>query len=224
MGAEPPNSFAMPQQPTIETAGAPDGPWAEAVPTALLVLADGSADPETVAADLLAQAEHDVDAVPWLVTPSAALADAVDGALARQLSALPEPSRSTAAAAVGNGAAVIVADLAEGRAVADRIAPEHLEVLGAEAEAEGRSLAHWGGLFLGAGSAEVLGDYGAGPNHTLPTGGTARSTGGLSVLTFLRVRTWMDLERADPALVEDAVALARLEGLEAHARSAERRR
>ena len=82
-----------------------------------------------------------------------------------------------------------------------------------------------GGLFLGGATAEVLGDYGAGPNHTLPTGGTARFSGGLSVLTFLRHRTWIridDLAEAQP-LVRDAAALARLEGLEAHARSAERR-
>ncbi len=189
-------------------------------PSELLVLADGTADPEVVAADLLAQAEHDTDAVPWLVTPSEALADAVDAALARQLAALPDPSRSTATAALANGGAVLVADLTEAVAVADTLAPEHLELLGTAAEARADELRHFGGLFVGAASAEVLGDYGAGPNHTLPTGGTARSTGGLSVLTFLRVRTWLRMEGPDPELVRDAISLARLEGLEAHARSA----
>jgi histidinol dehydrogenase len=86
-------------------------------------------------------------------------------------------------------------------------------------------LRHYGALFVGTAAAEVLGDYGAGPNHVLPTGGAARSAGGLSVLTFLRVRTWLAID--DPAgareLVEDAAWLGRVEGLEAHARSAERR-
>ena len=186
-------------------------------PSELLVLADAQADPEVIAADLLAQAEHDVHAVPWLVTPSSELASAVDRSLAEQLAALPEPSQSVATASLANGAAVVVRDLAEGCAVADRIAPEHLEVMGPEAEARASELRHWGGLFVGAGAAEVLGDYGVGPNHTLPTGGTARSTGGLSVLTFLRVRTWMRMASSDPDMVADAVALARLEGLEAHA-------
>ncbi len=85
-----------------------------------------------------------------------------------------------------------------------------------------RRCQHYGGLFIGAGAAEVLGDYGAGPNHVLPTGATARYTGGLSVLTFLRVRTWMQMD--DPrTLARDAAHLARLEGLEAHARAADRR-
>ncbi|MHC5022188.1 MAG: histidinol dehydrogenase, partial [Planctomycetota bacterium] len=86
-------------------------------------------------------------------------------------------------------------------------------------------LRHYGALFIGHGSAEVMGDYGAGPNHVLPTGGTARSTGGLSVLTFLRVRTWLRIEDAAAAagLARDAADLARLEGLEGHARAAERR-
>ena len=86
-------------------------------------------------------------------------------------------------------------------------------------------LDHWGGIFIGGDSAEVFGDYGAGPNHTLPTGGVARYRGGLSVFDFLRIRTWLEIDDRDAALqtVEDSVALARLEGLEAHARAAERR-
>ena len=86
-------------------------------------------------------------------------------------------------------------------------------------------LQHFGGLFIGGGAAEVLGDYGAGPNHVLPTGGTARSTGGLSVMNFLRVRTWMHMDPGEPAasLARDAARLARHEGLEAHARAAEKR-
>ena len=121
---------------------------------------------------------------------------------------------------------MLTSDLEQGAAVCDRIAPEHLELLVRDPEALAPRMRHYGGLFIGAGAAEVLGDYGAGPNHVLPTGGTARYTGGLSVLTFLRVRTWLRVD--DPAaareMVEDAVALARLEGLEGHARAAERRR
>lgn len=193
-------------------------------PSELVVLADDTADPEVVAADLLAQAEHDPDARPILVTTSAALADAVDRALASQLAAL--PTADTAGAAVrDHGAAVLCADLDTAIAVCDRLAPEHLEVLTAGADTVARRLRHYGGLFIGAASAEVMGDYGVGPNHVLPTGSTARSTGGLSVLDFLRVRTWLRLDHGDAtdAVARDAVALARLEGLEGHARSAARR-
>jgi phosphoribosyl-ATP pyrophosphohydrolase/phosphoribosyl-AMP cyclohydrolase/histidinol dehydrogenase len=187
-------------------------------PSELVVLADADADPAVIAADLLAQAEHDPDARPILVTPSVALADAVDAALSDQLSEL--PTAAIAFEAVRNGFCVLVRDLAEGCAVCDRLAPEHLEVLTADADAVASRLRHYGGLFVGAASAEVLGDYGVGPNHVLPTGTAARFSGGLSVLHFLRVRTWLRLE----AGAADAAALARLEGLEGHARSAERRR
>jgi phosphoribosyl-ATP pyrophosphohydrolase/phosphoribosyl-AMP cyclohydrolase/histidinol dehydrogenase len=193
-------------------------------PSELVVLADADADPAVIAADLLAQAEHDPDARPILITPSAALADAVDAALSDQLSEL--PTAAIAFEAVRNGFCVLVRDLAEGCAVCDRLAPEHLEVLTADADAVAAGLRHYGGLFVGPASAEVLGDYGVGPNHVLPTGTAARFSGGLSVLHFLRVRTWLRLE-AGPALsavAADAAALARLEGLEGHARSAERRR
>ncbi len=189
-------------------------------PSELVVLADATADPETVAADLLAQAEHDPDALPILVTTDPTLPDRVDAALERQLAIL--PTADTARPAVAGGFAVICDTLDQGIALCDHLAPEHLEVLVAGAEDLLRRFSHYGGLFLGAGAAEVLGDYGAGPNHVLPTGGTARSTGGLSVFTFLRVRTWLAME--NPAeLCRDAAALARLEGLEGHARSAERR-
>jgi histidinol dehydrogenase len=192
-------------------------------PSELVVLADGTADPVTVAADLLAQAEHDPDAVPILVATDAGLPARVDAELAAQLATL--PTADTASRALKNGFAVSVADVAEGVAVCNRLAPEHLELILANPEDAVSSLRHYGGLFVGSATAEVLGDYGAGPNHTLPTGSTARFVGGLSVLTFLRHRTWIridDLVEAQP-LVRDAAALARIEGLEAHARSAERR-
>jgi len=189
-------------------------------PSELVVLADASADPELVAADLLAQAEHDPDALPVLVSLDAALSDAVDAAIERQLADL--PTAETARAAVSGGLSVVAPDLATACRLCDRLAPEHLQVMLADPSAARAQLRHYGALFVGHASAEVLGDYGAGPNHVLPTGGTARHTGGLSVFTFLLVRTWLALDDAR-ALAADAAALARLEGLEAHARAAERR-
>lgn len=189
-------------------------------PSELVVLADDSADPEVVAADLLAQAEHDGDALPVLVTTSAVLAEAVNGALERQIASL--PTAETASAALANGFAVVVPDLETGVEICNRLAPEHLELDLRDASGIAPRMKHYGGLFVGRHAAEVLGDYGAGPNHTLPTGGTARSSAGLSVLHFLRVRTWMEIDDPEAArtLVDDAVALARHEGLEGHARSA----
>jgi len=193
-------------------------------PSELVVLADDTADPELVAADLLAQAEHAEDALPILVTPSSPLAHQVNVALEAQLATL--PTGEVARVAVANGYTVLCDSMEECFAACDRLAPEHLEIMTREPELASRTLSHYGALFIGPGSAEVLGDYGAGPNHTLPTGGGARHTGGLSVLTFLRVRTWMrlDASAAASALAADAAALARLEGLEAHARAADRRR
>jgi phosphoribosyl-ATP pyrophosphohydrolase/phosphoribosyl-AMP cyclohydrolase/histidinol dehydrogenase len=192
-------------------------------PSELVVLADATADARMVAADLLAQAEHDPSAVPILVSVGAAIAEEVSAELLRQLETL--PAAVIARAALANGGAVVVRDLGEGVATCDLLAPEHLELHVADAACVAPRLRHYGALFLGTAAAEVLGDYGAGPNHVLPTGGAARSAGGLSVLTFLRVRTWLAID--DPAgareLVEDAAWLGRLEGLEAHARSAERR-
>ncbi|MEO1227639.1 MAG: histidinol dehydrogenase [Myxococcota bacterium] len=191
-------------------------------PSEVLVIADDTADPKTVAADLLAQCEHDVEARGLLVTPSEPLILAVRAEIERQLATL--PTRKTAEpAARDHSAAVLVPSIEEACAVSNRVAPEHLEVITQDPEALRPRLHHYGALFLGEGAAEVLGDYGLGPNHTLPTGGTARSVGGLSVFDFLRVRTYMRLDGAPEAVFRDAAAFARLEGLEAHARSAERR-
>jgi phosphoribosyl-ATP pyrophosphohydrolase/phosphoribosyl-AMP cyclohydrolase/histidinol dehydrogenase len=190
-------------------------------PSELTVLADDSVSAEVVAADLLAQAEHDPDAVPVLVTTSTDLAERVETELGRQLADL--PTRDTAAAALGNGFSVVADDPDAALELADRLAPEHLQLLGPSMEALAPRARHYGGLFVGTSSAEVFGDYGAGPNHTLPTGGVARYTGGLSVLHFLRIRTWMRLDDSTETaeLARDAAALARLEGLEGHARAAE---
>jgi histidinol dehydrogenase len=191
-------------------------------PSELVVLADASADPALVAADLLAQTEHDPDAMAALVTPARAIVVKVQRAIARQLEDL--PTASVARTALANGGAVLVGSWDEAAAACDRLAPQHLQLVGADAEALAPRLRHYGALFVGPHSPTALGDYGAGPNHVLPTGGTARSAGGLSVLSFLRVRTWLRI--GDPAAASDLMADvawgARQEGLEAHARSSRR--
>jgi len=161
--------------------------------------------------------------MPVLVTLDPTHPDRVDAELARQLVDL--PTRETARAALLNGGVVLVANVEDGIVACDALAPEHVELLLDRAADVAPRLGAYGALFIGAGSAEVLGDYGAGPNHVLPTAGTARSKGGLSVYTFLRVRTWLriDDQTAARPLVEDAAWFGRVEGLEAHARSAERR-
>ncbi len=189
-------------------------------PSELVVLADSSADDAVVAADLIAQAEHDPDALPILVTTDPSLPARVDKEIEGQLANL--PTAAIASAALRNGGAVVVRDVDEAIAACDAIAPEHLQLSVSNPDGMRGRLSNYGALFAGANSAEVFGDYGVGPNHVLPTGGTARFSGGLSVLTFLRMRTWL---RVDPptTLIEDTARLARLEGLEGHARAAEAR-
>jgi phosphoribosyl-ATP pyrophosphohydrolase/phosphoribosyl-AMP cyclohydrolase/histidinol dehydrogenase len=189
-------------------------------PSELLILADASADPVVVAADLIAQAEHDADAIPMLATTDPALPARVDRELARQLATL--PGAATARAALANGFAIIASSEHELVEIADALAPEHLEVMTADASALARRCSCYGAVFIGQWSAEVFGDYGIGPNHVLPTGRTARFSAGLSVLTFLKQRTWVELDEAPSSkLIGDTAALARLEGLEGHARASE---
>ena len=190
-------------------------------PSEVLVIADETADPELVSADLLAQAEHDVDAVPMLITTSEALSGEVDQAIGRQLEDL--PTSETASRALENGFCLIVGSLEEAVSMSDRIAPEHLALHVDDPSQLVDELHSYGSLFVGSGTAEAFADYGVGPNHVLPTGGGARYQSGLSVLTFLRSPTWMTLDDAGP-LVDDTMLLARLEGLEAHARAAQIRR
>lgn len=182
-------------------------------PSELVVFANESADPATVAADMLAQAEHDPDASAILVSTSRELIDAVEHQLKTQMGALPGIDW-------GSLKSVAVSTPEEGIEACNRLAPEHLELIGFEPTP---ALRHYGALFCGHAAAEVFGDYGAGPNHTLPTGGTARYAGGLSVFTFLRVRTWMHGDAVSEQLRADTLRMARWEGLEAHARAAERR-
>jgi len=190
-------------------------------PSEILVIADESADPELVSADLLAQAEHDDDAVPMLITTSEAMADEVDRVIGRQLTDL--PTSKTASRALENGFCVIVESLHEAVSLSNRVAPEHLALHVDDPTPVVEELYSYGSLFVGSGTAEAFADYGVGPNHVLPTGGGARYQSGLSVLTFLRSPTWAALDDPEP-LVDDTMLLARLEGLEAHARAAQIRR
>lgn len=186
-------------------------------PSEILVIADESADAAVVAADLLAQAEHDVDAIPVLVTTSSDFADRVDAELAAQLTDL--PTAEVARAALDNGVCVVVESLSRAAGVSDSLAPEHLAIHAADPRAVAMQVRNYGSIFVGRSSAEAFADYGAGPNHVLPTGGGARYSGGLSVLTFLKASTWLSVDHPED-LIEDTVRLARLEGLEAHARAA----
>ena len=191
-------------------------------PSELVVVADASADPAVVAADLLAQAEHDPDARVVLLAMEPGLVEAVQQAARRQLETL--ATRTVAAASWAHARFLVCADAGEVIDTCDRMAPEHLHlnVTGPLLETLRRGVRHYGALFVGPASAEALGDYGAGPNHVLPTGGTARFSGGLSVLTFLRMRTWLHMQSGGPgsAVVDDSRSLARLEGLAAHEQSA----
>ncbi|HEX5493161.1 MAG TPA: histidinol dehydrogenase [Mycobacteriales bacterium] len=189
---------------------------AEAGPTEIAILADDTADPAFVAADLVAQAEHDELAACLLVTPSERLADAVDVELAGQAAATRHADR-VAAALAGQSACVLVDDVAAGLAVTDAWAPEHLEVITADAAEVAGRVRNAGAVFVGNHAPVSLGDYLAGSNHVLPTGGTARHTGGLSVQSFLRGIHVVECDRDGLAAVAPHVrALGGAENLAAH--------
>lgn len=190
-------------------------------PSEIIVLADDTADPAYVAADLLSQAEHDEMASAVLVTPSAALAQAVQAELETQLALLPR--REIAGKSLADyGAILTVGSLEEGIAVVNRMAPEHLEVLVEEPFRYLGKIENAGAIFLGPYSSESVGDYFAGPNHVLPTNGTARFSSALSVDDFVKKSSVIYYSKE--ALLRDAAqisALARFEGLQAHARAVE---
>lgn len=190
-------------------------------PTDVLVIADAEADPDLVAADLLAQAEHDPDARARALVPSRAFAARVSAAVDARLASLPTAETARASLEAG-GVLLVYSDRAEAVAAADSIAPEHLELHVAAAESWVPLFRNYGSLFIGARSAEALGDYSAGVNHTLPTSGNARFTGGLSVRHFLKTVT--TLRCSDGAEYEKARRAAELiaaaEGLAAHGASA----
>ncbi|MGN0793657.1 MAG: histidinol dehydrogenase [Aristaeellaceae bacterium] len=188
-------------------------------PSEVLVIADASADPRYVAADLLSQAEHDPLAAAILVTDSAALAGAVDAELARQTALLPRREvveRSLSA----YGTIVVAPTLADCADIANQIAPEHLELSVADPYALLPLIENAGAIFLGHYSPEPLGDYFAGPNHVLPTSGTARFFSPLSVDDFVKKSSLICCSRAELERVADQVILlAQQEGLDAHANS-----
>jgi histidinol dehydrogenase len=188
-------------------------------PSEVLILADRSGNPDWIAADLLAQAEHDAAAQSILITDDAALADAVEKAVTAQLTTLP---RGAVAGASWRdfGAIVLVGSLDEAIPLVDALAPEHLEIETADAERLAAKIRNAGAIFLGAHTPEAIGDYVAGSNHVLPTARSARFSSGLGVLDFMK-RT--SILKCGPeqlaALGPAAIALAEAEGLDAHARS-----
>jgi histidinol dehydrogenase len=189
-------------------------------PSEVMVIADDSANPSIVAADLLAQAEHDVNAVCLLVTTSSILAKKVQKEVVVQLELLDTTIASKAIK--NNGYIVLVDSVDQAVAVANKKAPEHLELQLTNNGDVIPRLTNYGSLFIGKNTAEVFGDYCSGPNHTLPTGGAARYRGGLSIFDYVKIVTYQQIEDvAIRGTVEIASMLARLEGLEAHARAAE---
>ena len=188
-------------------------------PSEILVLADGSCDPKWVAADLLSQAEHDVMASAVLATDSEQLAKAVQDEVERQLALLPrEP---IARQSIENNSKILLCDsLEEAVEAANRIAPEHLEICTDDPFAILSKIKNAGSIFLGKNAPEALGDYFAGPNHTLPTSGTARFSSPLGVDDFIKKSQFIYYTRDALEQVADGIAaFAREEGLEAHARS-----
>ena len=189
-------------------------------PSEVLILSDGKSDPRHLAADMLAQAEHDTMAAAVLITDSAELASAVAEELERQLPAL-ERREIARASIENNGKIILVPDLAVGLDVANALAPEHLELSVDEPFRWLDRVRHAGSVFLGRHSPEALGDYMAGTNHTLPTGGTARFSSPLGVDDFIKKTQFIYYSpEAMAAAAEDVDAFARKEGLTAHARSA----
>lgn len=191
-------------------------------PSELVIIADDGADPTRLAADLLAQAEHDEEAFPVLISLSEPLVTAVEAALATQLDTL--STATTARISLRNGGSLHAANDREAVSLCDTLAPEHVQVCTKNPQAIAHLLQHYGALILGERSSAVFGDYGAGPNHVLPTGRSARTTSGLSVFTFLRVQTWLALNDASfelDIIAAESAWFARLEGLEGHARAVE---
>ena len=190
-------------------------------PSEVLVIADKNNDPEWIATDLLAQAEHDKAAQSILMTDDADFANAVEAAVGRQLANLP---RGNIAGESWNvfGALIILKSLDEAPALADRIAAEHLEIATADSEGLAGKIRNAGAIFIGAHTPEVIGDYVAGSNHVLPTARSARFSSGLGVLDFMKRTSLLKLDAAALAKVaQPAMTLARAEGLEAHRRSVE---
>ena len=192
-------------------------------PSEILVISDGSTPADWVAMDLLAQAEHDEAARAILLSPDSGYLDAVEGAIRRLLREMPR-RKIIAASLKARGALIETRDLEEACALADRIAPEHLELAVEDPAAWLAKLHHAGAIFLGRWSSEAIGDYCAGPNHVLPTAGTARFFSPLGVYDFQKRTSVIEISRQSSIkLGRVAATLAEGEGLQAHARSAQLR-
>jgi len=188
-------------------------------PSEIMIVASGDANPELVAADLLAQAEHDVSARAVLLTDDLVFAEAVEFQIESRLEDLPTAGVARASLSGRGGFAVL--PLENAMEAANRFAPEHLHLHGERAETFAHRATSYGELFVGSQAAEAFGDYGIGPNHVLPTNGSARFSSGLSVLTFLTVRTFQQMSiPPDATFIEETARLAEAEGLPAHRRSA----
>jgi histidinol dehydrogenase len=186
-------------------------------PTEVLIIADGTASPGRIAADMIAQAEHDEDATSWCVTTDAALAAALPAALERALAVAPRAAIARAALE-RNGLVIVVPEMRDAIEVANRRAPEHLEILAEGAERIAGGIRHAGAIFLGDQTPEPVGDYLAGPSHVLPTGGTARHASPLGVYDFVKRTSVIRYSAERLAADADAiVALAEAEGLHGHA-------
>ena len=193
-------------------------------PTETMVIADETANPEWVAADLLAQAEHDVLASAILLTSSLSFAEAVQGAVDRQIQTLPR-SEVVRESISANSGIVVTENLAESIRLANDYAPEHLCLSIANPNESVEKITAAGGIFVGEYSCEVLGDYMAGPSHVMPTSGTARFASPVNVLDFVHLVSYVALDDSvSSALSREAAIIARAEGLEAHARAADARR
>ncbi|WP_404363805.1 histidinol dehydrogenase [Marinobacter sp.] len=192
-------------------------------PSEILVICDGETDPDWIAMDLFSQAEHDEQAQSILVSPDSAFLDRVEASIQRLLPTM-ERAEIIARSLSSRGAFIQVADLAQAAEVSNRIAPEHLELSVADPEALAEQIRHAGAIFLGRHTAEALGDYCAGPNHVLPTSGTARFSSPLGVYDFQKRSSLIGFSAAGAdRMGRVASVLSRGEGLTAHARSAEYR-
>jgi sulfopropanediol 3-dehydrogenase len=192
-------------------------------PSEIMIIADSTADPEIVAADLVGQAEHGYNSPAWLIALSAELAAEVMSLVPGLIASLPELNAKNAEAAWRDYGEIVVVDSREEAAqAADAYAPEHLEVQCADAEWWLQHLHNYGSLFLGEETTVAFGDKTSGPNHILPTKGAARYTGGLSVGKFLKTVTWQRMTReANREIAPVAARISRLEGMEAHARTSD---
>ena len=190
-------------------------------PTESAIIADETADPDIVAADLVGQAEHGFDSPVWLITTSRTLGEAVIARVPALIEALPDLARAAATVAWRDYAEVVVCDSREEAvAVSDRYACEHLQVLAQDLDWWLDKLTNYGSLFLGEETTVAYGDKCAGPNHILPTKGASRYSGGLSVGKFIKTVTWQRLDRAASREVgQIAARISRLEGMEGHART-----